>query len=131
MATKKTGNKVGRPPKKALEANTPGKMPKRGRPPGEAAAMAEFKARILTSPKSTKVIEKILDAALDDDHKGQTAAWKLLLDRMIPVSQFEKGASGKSAVTINITGLGETSGVTIDAEEAEEATYTDDDALMG
>jgi len=119
MATKKTGNKVGRPPKKALAANTPGKMPKRGRPPGEAAAMAEFKARILTSPKSTKVIEAIFDAALDNDNKNQAAAWKLLMDRMVPVSSFEKGSGGKAAVTINITGINESAGITIDADDGD------------
>jgi hypothetical protein len=99
--------KKGRPKKQDLVKNTPGKMLKRGRPPGEAAAMAEFKARILTSPKSAKVIEAIFNAALDDDHKNQAAAWKLLMERMVPVAEFEKGSSGgKPAVTINITGIG-------------------------
>ena len=124
--TEKTGNRRGRPPKKALAANTPGKLTKRGRPPGEAAAMAEFKARILTSPKSTKVIEAIFDAALDNDNKNQAAAWKLLMDRMVPVSSFEKGSGGKAAVTINITGINESAGITIDADE-EDGDFEDID----
>jgi hypothetical protein len=32
---------------------------------------------------------------------------KLCMDRMLPVSLFEKGAAARSAVTINITGIGE------------------------
>lgn len=107
----------GRPPKSELAKNTPGKLTKRGRPPGEAAAMAEFKARILTSPKSVKVIEAILNAALDDDHKNQAAAWKILMDRMVPLAEFEKGANTKPSVTINITGIG--TSASIDGEVIE------------
>ena len=107
-APEESKKRVGRPKKKDIVANTPGKRAVRGRPPGEAAAMAEFKARILTSPKSIKVIEKIFDAALDDDHKNQSAAWKLLVDRMMPVSMFEDAnKQGKGAITINISGIGE------------------------
>jgi len=105
------GNAVkrGRPKKSAIIAKTPGKLVKLGRPPGEAAAMAEFKARLMTSPKSHKVIEAIFNAAVDDNHKNQAAAWKLLLDRMIPISSMEAAAAGgKSAITINISGLGAT-----------------------
>lgn len=97
--------RIGRPPKSEIVKNTPGKLAKRGRPPGEAAAMAEFKARILTSPKSRKVIEKIFDAALDDDHKAQAAAWKLIVDRIAPMSQFEVTGGSKPTVTINISGI--------------------------
>ena len=101
--------KRGRPKKSAIIAKTPGKLVKLGRPPGEAAAMAEFKARLMTSPKSHKVIEAIFNAAVDDNHKNQAAAWKLLLDRMIPISSMEAAAAGgKSAITINISGLGAT-----------------------
>jgi len=107
--------KVGRPKKKDLAANTPGKMAKRGRPLGEASAMADFKARILTSPKSKKVIEKIFDAALDDDHKFQSAAWKLIVDRIAPMSQFDVVGGGKPTVTINISGLADN--VSISSQE--------------
>jgi hypothetical protein len=112
--------KIGRPKKSALLKNTPGKMAKRGRPPGEAAALADFKARILTSPKSRKVIEAIFDAALDNDHKNQAAAWKLLMDRMVPVSAFEQTAGGgKPAVTINITGIGGNTVISAEGSEPE------------
>lgn len=102
-----TPKKIGRPRKKDIAAKTPGKMAKRGRPPGEAAAMAEFKARLLNSPKSRKVIDSILNAALDDEHKNQAAAWRIIADRLMPLSSFEDSLkSGKSAITINISGIG-------------------------
>lgn len=97
--------KRGRPRKKDIEKKKkPGKV---GRPPGEAAIMAEYKARLLQSPKSRKVLESILNAALDDDHKHQAAAWKLLVDRLLPLSSFDKEAvkAGRSQIQINITGV--------------------------
>ena len=80
-----------------------------GRPKGDAAAIEEFKARIMNSPKSRKVLDAILDAALDDEHKNQAAAWKLLIDRMLPMSYFDKDKVGGSrpSVNITITGVGE------------------------
>jgi hypothetical protein len=81
----------------------------RGRPKGDAAIINEYKGRMLSSPKSRKVLESIFDAALNDDHKNQAAAWKLVMDRILPTAVFEndvvKGA-GKSAIQINITGVG-------------------------
>ena len=100
-----TPKKIGRPKKADIVSKTKGHIAKRGRPPGEAAAMAEFKARLINSPKSKKVIEKIYDAALNDDHKNQSAAWKLIVERLAPISQFEKGSSGKPTITINIGGI--------------------------
>lgn len=65
---------------------------------------------MLNSPKSRKVLDAIFDAALDSEHKNQAAAWKLVMDRMLPVSAFEQEfkatSGGKSAIQINITGLG-------------------------
>ena len=80
----------GRPPKKDVVSRKRGTVGKRGRPPGDAAIINEYKQRMLTSPKSKKVLESIFDAALNDDHKNQAAAWKLVMDRMLPVSYFEK-----------------------------------------
>jgi hypothetical protein len=96
----------GRPPKKAIAAKkNRGKV---GRPTGDAAAISEYKARLLASPKSRKVLDSILNAALDDDHKNQAAAWKLLVDRLMPLSYFDKDKmnGGKSSVNITITGVG-------------------------
>ena len=55
----------------------------------------------------TNVAEKVIQIALDDNHPGQMAALKMCLDRTLPVSMFDKDKSQRSAVTINITGLGE------------------------
>jgi len=80
----------------------------RGRPKGDAAIINEYKARMLASPKSRKVMDAIFDAALDNEHKNQAAAWKLVMDRMLPVSYFEKDkmGGGKPSVSITITGVG-------------------------
>lgn len=98
----------GRPPKAVVEAKKVGNRGQVGRPKGDAAAINEFKARILASPKSKKVLESILDAALNDDHKNQAAAWKLLMDRMLPLSYFdkEKEGGGRPSVSITISGIG-------------------------
>ena len=97
----------GRPPKKAIEAKKAGNRNAVGRPKGDAAAINEYKARLLASPKSRKVLDSILNAALDDEHKNQSAAWKLLMDRLLPISYFEKDklTGGKSSVNITITGV--------------------------
>ena len=107
----------GRPPKSIVESKKkPGKV---GRPAGDAGRIQEFKARLL-STTGTKVIDTVLRKALDDEDKDQVACLKMCLDRMLPTSLFEKDAKGqRNAVTINITGLGETKVETIDAEDAE------------
>lgn len=87
-----------------------------GRPKGDTAIINEYKARMLNSPKSAKVLEAIYDAALNDEHKNQAAAWKLIVDRIVPVSVFEatKSGGGTSAISINISGL---QGPTVDVVE--------------
>lgn len=113
--------RVGRPKKTDVAKKTTGNRGKVGRPAGDAAIINEYKARMLNSPKSAKVLESIFDAALNDDHKNQAAAWKLLADRLMPLSYFEKdkATGGKNAVTINISGLND---VKI-AEDVEDAEY--------
>ena len=87
-----------------------------GRPKGDKAIIDEYKARMLNSPKSAKVLEAIYDAALNDEHKNQAAAWKLIVDRIVPVSAFEatKQGGGTPSISINISGL---TSPTVDAEE--------------
>lgn len=101
----------GRPKKTDVAAVKKGNRGVRGRPKGDAAVMNEYKARMLASPKSAKVLEAIFNAALDDDHKNQAAAWKLVMDRVAPTAMFEKEVvqgSNRSAIQINITGVGST-----------------------
>ena len=98
----------GRPRKTELIEKSKGSRGQVGRPKGDAAIINEYKARMLASPKSKKVLETIFDAALDDDHKNQAAAWKMIMDRILPVGAFEKEVvqnGGKSAIQINITGV--------------------------
>ena len=117
----KKPKKQGRPKKKDVESNKKGNRVARGRPKGDAAIINEYKARMLSSPKSRKVLDAIFDAALNDEHKNQAAAWKLVMDRVAPTAAFEQEvlkSSGKSAITINITGVGnETS---VNPEQSEE-----------
>lgn len=103
--TKPTGNKRGRPANSDIAEIKESRSV--GRPKGEAAIINEYKLRMLNSPKSAKVLEAIFDAALNDDHKNQAAAWKLIVDRIAPVSAFEtaKAGGGTPQISINITGL--------------------------
>lgn len=103
--TKPTGNKRGRPPKSDIAEIKESRGV--GRPKGDAAIINEYKLRMLNSPKSAKVLEAIYDAALNDEHKNQAAAWKLIVDRIIPVSAFEsaKAGGGTPQISINISGL--------------------------
>ena len=99
----------GRPRKSEVAAVKPGNKGKVGRPKGDAAIINEYKARMLASPKSRKVLETIFDAALDNDHKNQASAWKLIMDRMLPVGAFEKevvNGAGRNSIQINISGVG-------------------------
>lgn len=96
----------GRPKKTEIaKRKKPGTI---GRPKGDADAIREYKARLLASPKSRMVLDSILNAALDDEHKNQAAAWKLLVDRLMPLSYFDKDkvGTGKASVNITITGVG-------------------------
>ena len=97
--------------KSAKRHNSAGGRKKVGRPKGDAGIINEYKARMLASPKSRKVLDSIFNAAMDDEHKNQAAAWKLVMDRILPVAAFEKDIvqnGGKSAIQINITGVGGT-----------------------
>jgi hypothetical protein len=122
--------KAGRPKKSEL------KRPKGtiGRPKGDATIINEYKARMLASPKSAKVLDAIFNAALDDDHKHQASAWKLVMDRVAPTAAFEKEivkGNGKSAIQINITGVGlpEVSDVSPSADDSNDDN--DDDYEEG
>lgn len=98
--------KRGRPRKTNVTSKSVGSRGAVGRPKGDAAIINEYKARMLASPKSRKVMDAIFNAALDDDHKNQAAAWKLVMDRMLPLSYFEKdSAGGRQAVQITISGV--------------------------
>jgi|TARA_R100001510_G_scaffold12349_1_gene9577 hypothetical protein len=101
----------GRPRKGEIVEKTAGTRGKVGRPKGDASIINEYKARMLASPKSELVLQTIFDAATNDEHKNQAAAWKLIMDRILPVGAFEKDVikdAGRNAIQINITGVGST-----------------------
>lgn len=113
--------KRGRPRKTDIEAKK--KRAVRGRPPGEAARIKEFHARLLTT-SGDKVINTILRKALDDNDKDQVACLKMCIDRVLPMSYFEKEkAAGRSGINITISGIGGTTEITetqsVDAEDVE------------
>ena len=99
MPTPPSGNPPGRPKKVKRPV---------GRPKGEASVMKEYRERMLRSPKSKEVLKVILNAALDDDHKNQAAAWKIVVDRILPVAGFEKeaGVQGtRNSIQVHISGV--------------------------
>jgi len=120
-----TTKRVGRPKKSDVTAKKKGSRNAVGRPKGDAAIINEYKARMLNSPRSRAVMDAIFDAALDPEHKNQSAAWKLVMDRILPVAAFEKDIvkdGGRSAIQINITGVGSTNvsgGSVIDGDSGE------------
>ena len=117
MDVEKQPARIGRPPKALIESKK--KRGKVGRPPGDGARIAEFKARLLAT-SGDKVITKIIQIAQDDEHPGQMAALKMCMDRILPVSLFEKDAKGGNrAVTINIVGVGSTTVVSGSEEDQE------------
>lgn len=104
--TKPSGNKIGRPKKSDLAAVRENRSV--GRPKGTAAIINEYRDRMLNSPKSEKVLQKIMDAALQDEHPHQAAAWKIIADRIIPVSAFDQARSSGNtpSISINISSIG-------------------------
>jgi len=116
--------KAGRPKKGEIVAKKTKNKGVLGRPKGDTAIINEYKARMLNSPKSAKVLEAIYDAALNDDHKNQAAAWKLIVDRIVPVSAFEatKSGGGTPQISINISGLNSPTVETLESLDAEDIT---------
>jgi hypothetical protein len=117
---KKNPRGAGRPKKAAIEAKK--KRSVLGRPPGEAARIREFHARLLTT-KGDTIIQTIINKALDPTDKDQAAMLKMCADRLLPLSYFEKhGAASKAGITINISGVGDAkieADQTIDAEDVD------------
>ena len=62
----------------------------------------KLKQTLLEHPDVPEVIETVIRAALDDNHKNQTAAQKILMDRMLPISTFEKSTDSREKINIVI-----------------------------
>jgi len=114
MENETSKRKAGRPKKSELTEIKESRSV--GRPKGETAIINEYKLRMLNSPKSAKVLEAIYDAALNDEHKNQAAAWKLIVDRVVPISAFEssKQGGGTPNISINISSIGTPTIQTVD-----------------
>lgn len=104
--TKPTGNPRGKPSNKRLAEA--GKRPV-GRPRDEVKAIIEeYTHRMLASPKSARVLEKMFEVALTDGHPGQVACMKMVVDRVVPMSALDPTKAGGNSVpqiSINISGL--------------------------
>jgi len=118
----KTVAKRGRPKKTDIEAKKSRAL--RGRPPGEAARIKEFHARLLAT-SGEKVINTIIRKALDDNDKDQVACLRMCVDRVLPMSYFEKEkAAGRGGINITISGINGTTEVTeADVIDAEDVDY--------
>ena len=89
-------------------------------PKTEHQKVKELKDLLINSA-GANVVHKAVEIAMNDEHPAQMAAIKLCMDRMLPVSLFEKEGKQRSAVNITISGIG---GVVIgdnpiDAEDIE------------
>lgn len=99
----KPKKKLGRPRKEDIKN---AKLPI-GRPKNDTGRIAEFKQRLLGT-SGENVIKKIIEIGQTDGHPGQTACLKMAIDRILPMSLFEKDVKGqRNAIQINITGIGE------------------------
>ena len=98
----------GRPPKAAIAAKKKGSRGTVGRPAGDSGRIAELKARLLATT-GDKVINKIVEIAMTDGHPVQGAALKMCIDRVLPLSYFDKDKTGGATpqISINITSIGE------------------------
>ena len=81
----------------------------------EHQKIKELKSMLLDGA-GQQMVGKAIEIALNDKHPHQGAMIKLCIDRLLPLSLFEKEKNQRSAITINITGLGAEPTV-IDAED--------------
>ena len=75
---------------------------KRSRSAGIRARQLELKQTLLEHPDVPKVLEKVVRTALDDNHKNQAVAQKLVMDRLLPISTFEKAVDSREKINIVI-----------------------------
>lgn len=75
--------------------------------PNEKKARAQEILATMLTKKSKAIVQRIMDKALDDNDDDQMACLKICVDRMIPMSYFEKEKQGNKGVTIQIIGVGE------------------------
>ena len=79
--------------------------PKRGRPPGLRSAQKELKEYLLDHPDIPELVDMLVQGAKDPEHKSQGPFMKIIMDRVAPISSFEKQSSIEP-IQINICSIG-------------------------
>ena len=51
------------------------------------------------------MLRKVLRTALDDNYKNQAVAQKLVMDRLLPISTFEKAVDSREKIYIVISSI--------------------------
>lgn len=74
-----------------------------GRPKEIGTKVQELKERLLCSEDSSRIVATVIRKALDDNDPNQMVALKLCLDRILPVSSFEKAKNEGAKIEINIS----------------------------
>lgn len=75
------------------------------------ARIGELRDLILASTNGKAMVTKVMEIALDDNHPGQMAAMKMVIDRIIPQSAFEAAKNeARTAIQITISGLTQPTG---------------------
>ena len=78
----------------------------KGRPKGMRTAIKKLEERLLSANRIEHVIDAIVRAAEDPEHKNQAAAWKLIMDRMAPLSHYDKTKGNeKPVIQINVSSI--------------------------
>lgn len=95
-------------------------------PENKKARAQEILAEML-GRKSTLIVQKVLDKALDDADEDQMACLKLVMDRVLPADYLSKAKGRSNQIQIQILGVGETT-ITSNESEIIDAEYeTQDD----
>lgn len=56
-------------------------------------------------PEDPNLLRKVLRTALDDNYKNQAVAQKLVMDRLLPISTFEKAVDSREKIYIVISSI--------------------------
>ena len=67
------------------------------------ARQLELKQTLLEHPDVPMVIETVVRTALDETHRNQMAAQKILMDRFLPISTFDRGPDLKERINNTIS----------------------------
>lgn len=96
-------------------------------PVSKKARSQEILAEML-GKKSKYIVQKVLDKALDDEDEDQMACLKLVMDRVLPADYLAKAKGKSNAISITISGVGETTVIgQEDSEEVFDAEIIEED----